>query len=230
MLRETGKELILHTLAAASQSRLANQVIVATDSSEIQKVVESAGGIAVMTDANHVSGSDRVAEAARQVDDEIIVNVQGDEPELDGASIDLLIQTLREQPESKIATLATPITSELAYADPACVKVVTDLKGRALYFSRRPIPALVKSDDFSNWKAKAPNGLLQHIGIYGYHNASLQEFCQLPPTTLEQMESLEQLRFLAHGYHVYVRIVEHFAQGIDTPEDYAAFVNRHGKG
>ena len=222
--------MILHTLEAASQSRLANQVVVATDSSEIQDVVKTAGGIAVMTDTNHVSGSDRVAEAARQIDDEIIVNVQGDEPELDGASIDLLIETLLEQPESKIATLATPITSELAYSDPACVKVVTDLKGRALYFSRRPIPAMVKNEDFANWQARAPNVLLQHIGIYGYRNACLQKFCQLPPTALEQMESLEQLRFLAHGYQVYVRIVEHGAHGIDTPEDYAAFVNRHGKG
>ena len=141
LLRETGKTLIQHTFEAALKATLPSGVIVATDHEEIFREVESFGGRAVMTSPACASGTDRVAEVARQLPEvDLLVNVQGDEPEISGASIDLAVRMLEENPEAVMSTLATPIRSRRQFEDPACVKVVIDDRGRAMYFSRSPIP------------------------------------------------------------------------------------------
>ena len=231
LLQETGKALIQHTYESACQSELADEVIVATDSREISEVIEKAGGRSVLTSDSHQSGTDRIAEAVADVDADLVVNVQGDEPELDGKSIDTLIKSLQDDNSFSVATLATPLKSFDAYRDPACVKVVADKNGRALYFSRSPIPFAREQASLSDWfENEQQQDFLQHIGIYAYRRDCLLRFPQLEPVAMEQIESLEQLRFLHHGWAIQVRIVEHYASGIDTAEDYRLFVNRSRNG
>ncbi len=244
LLEQTGKTLIEHAFIASSQSRLAQRVIVATDSEEIATVVRSFGGEAVMTAVHHQSGSDRVAEAAATIDAELIVNVQGDEPEIEGAAIDRLIESLIQHKSVPVATLATPILSRQQLFDSSCVKVVFDRSGKALYFSRSPIPAPRDEgwvDEYflqghlrsSSTKAApdpiaaAPVIFFQHIGIYAYRREFLLRIPELPRSNAEKIESLEQLRFLHHGYDVLVEIVDQATSGIDTPDDYLRFVNRY---
>ena len=232
LLSKTGKSLIEHTWIAASGSKLADQVVVATDSSEIFETVQGFGGQAVMTSPDHQSGSDRVAEATSVLDAEIIVNLQGDEPELGGEYLDRIIRRLLSDQTVDVATLATPIRSLEQYQDIACVKVVLDHQSRALYFSRSPIPAvrnqLLLTEYFESnkqmWTQDRP--FLQHIGVYGFRRGCLEKLSSLNASSLEQIESLEQLRFLANGWSIGVEIVEHDGIGIDTQADYDVFVNR----
>ena len=228
LLRETGKTLIQHTFEAALRATLPAGVIVATDHEEIFREVESFGGRAVRTSPACASGTDRVAEVARQLPDvELLVNVQGDEPEISGASIDLAVQMLVENPAAVVSTLATPIRSRGQFEDPACVKVVFDHRGRAMYFSRSPIPyprqwddALLKSD---------PPSFYQHMGLYVYRRDFLLQLAQMPPSRMEQIERLEQLRVLEAGQAILVGVVHDLSFGIDTPEDYQQFVRKWGK-
>ena len=238
LLSETGKTLIEHTWQTASGSQLASEIIVATDSREIFETVNAFGGQAVMTSESHRSGSDRVVEAATALDADIIVNLQADEPELDGAFLDRLIERLTNDETAEVATLATPIRSLSQFNNPACVKVVLDHRGRAMYFSRSPIPAVSDSakmnryfgSDSDSESADNQGLFLQHIGVYGFRRKNLLSLPKLNPAPLEKLESLEQLRFLANGWVIGVEIVEHSGTGIDTAEDYAAFVNRVGNG
>ena len=234
LLDETGKTLIEHTYFAARQSQLADQVIVATDSHEIFKAVEAFGGQPMMTNVEHRSGTDRIAEVAGQIDAEFIVNVQGDEPEISGDCIDKVFRRLKNADQPVIATLATPVISAQDLADLSCVKVVFDRFGKALYFSRGPIPMARDSafvaEYFSNSNSDRETVYFQHVGIYGYHRQFLEKISDLLPTAAEQIESLEQLRFLGHGWPVYVDVIQHRASGIDTLEDYALFVNRQRSG
>lgn len=230
LLCETGKTLIEHTWNAACSSQLADQVMVATDSQEILQAVQSFGGQAMMTSARHATGSDRVAEAAEHLDAEILVNLQGDEPELDGESLDRLIRRLIADPV-EVATLATPIRDQEQLHDVACVKVVIDHQQRAMYFSRSPIPAAKRPSDVAQYLASAAAGVspplfLQHLGVYAFRRKSLMSLSGLNPSPLEKVESLEQLRFLANGWSIGVEIIESAGSGIDTPADYAAFVKR----
>ena len=233
LLAETGKPLIQYVWEAASKSRLLSEVLIATDSGEIADAVSQFGGECVMT-GEHPSGTDRIAEAIRNhpAAADIIINIQGDEPEIDAAQIDLLAERLLQHSENEMATLATPIRSVDQLVDSSCTKVVCDLKGNAMYFSRSVIPGCrdcdVK-DQFESMSAANESPWLLHVGLYGYRNEVLQQLASLPPSQLEQLESLEQLRALEHGFRIGVEIVEHPAVGIDTAEDYSAFVNRELK-
>jgi len=226
LLRETGKSLIQHTYEAARQARRPSGVCVATDHEEIFREVQSFGGKAVMTDPEAPSGTDRVAEVARGLCDvDIIVNVQGDEPDLAGESIDLVIKLLEDDRTAVMATLATPIRNQQQWEDPACVKVVFDCRGRALYFSRSPIPYP------RQWEQGMfyidPPKFHQHVGLYAYRRDFLLTLAAMPPSPLERLEKLEQLRVLEAGYSILVGVVDKHTFGIDTPEDYRAFVEKY---
>lgn len=225
LLRETGQTLIQHTFEAARRAKKPGGICVATDHDEILREVQAFGGQAVMTDPNAASGTDRVAEVARTLGDvDIIVNVQGDEPELAGATIDTAIRVLEEDPQCVMSTLATPIRTREQLLDPACVKVVFDARGRALYFSRSPIPHAREWDD-KLLSDERPH-FFQHIGLYAYRRDFLLKLAQLPPCDLEKVEKLEQLRVLDAGYSIAVAVVAEPTIGIDTPADYGAFVSR----
>jgi 3-deoxy-manno-octulosonate cytidylyltransferase (CMP-KDO synthetase) len=235
LLRETGKTLLQHTYEAACAARKPAGVIVATDHPEIAREVKRFHGDFVMTSPDCASGTDRVAEVARKLPRaEILVNVQGDEPEMSPESIDRVIELLEQTPAAGMATLATPIRSAEQFANPACVKVVFDNQGRALYFSRSPIPFVRDAPPQAGASPPPafndPPLLHQHLGIYAYRRDTLLEVSSLPPSSLEQAEKLEQLRMLQSGGTILVAVVEHSASGIDTPADYAAFVARRRAG
>ena len=226
LLRETGKSMIQHTYEAARRAVRPSGICVATDHEAILAEVGRFGGEAEMTDPGAASGTDRVAEVARRLDEvEIVVNVQGDEPELSGESIDLAIRLLEENPEAVMSTLATPIRTREQLDDPACVKVVFDRHGRALYFSRSPIPHARQWDE-QLLHAEPPH-FYQHIGLYAYRREFLLQLAEMRPSELEQIERLEQLRVLEAGHAILVGVVDEPTIGIDTREDYRAFVERH---
>jgi 3-deoxy-manno-octulosonate cytidylyltransferase (CMP-KDO synthetase) len=225
LLRETGKPLIQHTYEAARRARRPAGVCVAADCDEIFQEVRSFGGRAEMTDPAAPSGTDRVAEVARRLTDaDIIVNVQGDEPEIAGSSIDLAIELLEANPDVVMSTLATPIRWRRQLEDPSCVKVVFDAAGRALYFSRSVIPHPRQWDDAL--LASNPPTFHQHVGLYAYRRDFLLQLASMPPCRLEQVEKLEQLRVLDAGYSILVGVIDEPTFGVDTPEDYRAFVEK----
>ena len=222
LLSDTGRTLIQHVVEAARRSKRIGRVIVATDDARIAEAVAGFGGEAVMTNADHPSGTDRVAEVAASLPGAaIIVNLQGDEPEITGHALDLVVSLLENDPEAPMATLATPIREESVYRDPSCVKVVCTRAGRALYFSRSPLP-------FHRDGLPAPGSTLAHLhlGLYAYRREFLLELGTLPPAPLENSERLEQLRVLEAGYPIAVGLVDEPSVGIDTPEDYRRFVER----
>ena len=226
LLCETGKPLIQHTYESACQAQIPQGTIVATDHEEIATTVRAFGGRVAMTSADLASGTDRVAEVASRLPDvDIVVNVQGDEPELSAESIDRVAQLLIERPTAVMSTLATPIRDRRTLEDPACVKVVVDQQGRALYFSRSPIPHVREWND-ALLRADPPLFLL-HLGIYAYRRDFLLRLAKMPTSPLEQAEKLEQLRVLDSGYQIVVDVVDEPTVGIDTLEDYKAFVQRH---
>lgn len=202
----------------------AAEVIVAVDDARIAQALEGAPVRVVMTRADHVSGSDRLAECAERLqwpDDAIVVNLQGDEPLAPPSGIQTVAAALT-QSDAPMATLATPVETVQEFENPSCVKVVTSADGHALYFSRAPVPW--PRDAFAGSRHSLPAGvpLLRHIGIYAYRAGFLRTFSRLPATPLERAESLEQLRVLEHGYRIAVRIApEPFPAGVDTPQDLA---------
>ncbi len=225
LLAETGRVLLEYAWRAACRAQSLDEVIVATDSEEIARVVREFGGRAERT-GEHASGTDRVAEVVRRCCDEaeIVVNVQGDEPELEPDHIDGLVDSLRTETVLQMATLACPIRDRRTLDDPSCVKVVTTVEGRALYFSRHPVPFVREASPESLFEAGTP--WLLHVGLYAYRRDYLLELTGLAPSPLEELERLEQLRALQHGAAIGVSVAEHSAVGIDTPEDYARFVAR----
>ena len=225
LLNETGQPLLQHTYESASRATKPAGLCVAADSPEIAAAVEAFGGRVELTDPDLPSGTDRVAAVARRIEDaEIIVNVQGDEPEIAAEGIDLVIGLLEDNPQAVMATVAAPIRTREQVENPACVKVVFDAAGRAIYFSRSAIPhARTWSDDLLTAE---PAVYYQHIGLYAYRRDFLQQLAQMPPTVLEQVECLEQLRVLSAGHEILVGVVDQPTVGIDTPEDYRAFVAR----
>jgi 3-deoxy-manno-octulosonate cytidylyltransferase (CMP-KDO synthetase) len=224
LLRETGKYLVQHVYEQACLCHSAQTVLVATDDQRISEAVESFGGRVVMTRADHPSGTDRVAEAARSLDADVIVNLQGDEPLLDPSSLDVLPELLAFDPTADVSTLAVPIRSEEQWRNPNCVKVVRDGRGRALYFSRSPIPFV--RDEAPNFHRQPPL-ILQHLGLYAYRRDFLFRLAAMPPSPLEVMEKLEQLRVLAAGHVIQVAVVAHSGLGVDTAEDYERFVRTY---
>jgi 3-deoxy-manno-octulosonate cytidylyltransferase (CMP-KDO synthetase) len=226
LLRETGKTILQHTYESARRAERPAGITVAVDCQRLKDEVESFGGAAVLTDPELPSGTDRVAAVAKQRDDvAIFVNVQGDEPEIAAEAIDRVVELLERSPKASVATLATPIRNRQQLEDPACVKVVHNSDGRALYFSRSPIPYVREWED--RILQQDPPVFLQHIGIYAYRREFLVSMDRLPPSPLEQLEKLEQLRFLQAGHDIRLGVVEHSAAGIDTAADYEAFLRRY---
>jgi len=247
LLADTGKTLIEHTWHAARASSRATHVIVATDSEEIAAVVAAFGGEAVMTSESAPSGTARIVEALGTLGNaDVIVNVQGDEPELAAAAIDSCIDLLDRCPSAGIATLVTPIRSADLLDDPSAVKAELTpwrepgtngswLPGpesagawRAITFSRSRVPAArTWSDDLL---AATPPLWWQHVGLYAYRREVLEAWDRLPDSRLASLESLEQLRPLEAGIGIVAGAIDHAAKGIDTPRDYAAFVERCRRG
>ncbi|MBM3966074.1 MAG: 3-deoxy-manno-octulosonate cytidylyltransferase [Planctomycetes bacterium] len=225
LLAETGMTVLEHTHRAARRSRLAAGITIAVDHVRLANAAEAFGAVFQMTDPNATSGTDRVAEVARSRPDvDVFVNVQGDEPEICGGSIDLAIELLEQNPKADVATLATPIRSKSDLEEPSCVKVVRSHSGLALYFSRSVIPYPRSWDD--SLLGSEPASYLQHIGLYAYRRSFLLSLGELLPSPLEQIEKLEQLRFLQSGRSIAVGIVPRSPKGIDTREDYDAFQKR----
>ncbi len=226
LLEETGQALCVHTARNVLESGLFRRVVVASDSPEVAAVVRAAGLDHVPTSKDHESGTARIAEAARALalderDLEVVVNVQGDEPELAHASLARLLEAFAA-PEVELATLAAPLGAREEFISPHVVKVVCDLRGDALYFSRAPIPH--RRDERGRADAR-PLGL-RHVGVYAFRPRALQWCAALPSTELESSEGLEQLRWLAAGAKLRVVEVEQISLGIDTRADYDAFVRR----
>lgn len=225
LLSDTGRSLIEHTYEAACRARRPVGVVVATDSLEIAEVIRRAGGMAVMTNEACASGTDRVAEVAAGLPDaDVLVNLQGDEPEMAASAIDQVIELLERNPSAPMATLATPLRDAAQIANPACVKVVFDDAGRAMYFSRSQIPFVRETEDFD--LQAEPSMFHQHLGIYAYRRDFLMQLASWPPSRLELAERLEQLRVLERGHSIMVGVTQHTSSGIDTAEDYAKFVAR----
>lgn len=228
LLARTGKPMIQHVVERVLEARAIGRVVVATDDLRIAEAVGAFGGEAVMTSSEHPNGTSRIAEAVESIaagpswsggeEEAIVVNVQGDEPEIEPALVDRLVEALAADREAPMATLASPFADDENPQDPNIVKVVIDQNRRALYFSRAAIP-----HDRDGEGTLEP---LKHLGIYGYRRWFLPRYVTLAPTPLEQCEKLEQLRALEHGYPIAVVRVEARHHGIDTPEQYEAFVQR----
>lgn len=176
-----------------------------------------------MTRSDHPSGTDRVAEVAASLSDELIINVQGDEPEMDPAHIDTLVQLMASASDAQMGSLACPFSRADDVMNPACVKVICDQRGYAMYFSRSVIPYPRDTDG----KVTLPDKWLLHLGIYAYRREFLFELTRAKPSELEQSERLEQLRALQMGVRIAMAVVDHAGGGIDTPEQYAEFVKRY---
>lgn len=223
-----GRPVIRHVYENSLDSRLAADVIVATDSETIFETVLSFGGKAVMTSGDHASGTDRIAEAAASLDHDIIVNVQGDEPLIRGEMIDDVI-TLLDDPAASVGTLAKKITVWREVFDPNVVKVVFDAEGFAFYFSRAPIPYHrdlfgTEARRYGKTGSSRTDGtselfIYKHIGIYSYRRDVLAALSSMPPTRLECLERLEQLRAMENNFRIKVRETFFETMGVDTPED-----------
>jgi len=223
LAKETGKFLIQHVYEQVRLAPLISEVIVATDDQRIADAVASFGGRVVMTRADHPSGTDRIAEVAANLECDVVVNVQGDEPEIEPVNIVQLVELLQDHPECEMATLACPfkLIDGADPKDPNAVKVQIDDQGVAVEFFR----ALPKPQ--TNRESRTTDdGPLLHLGIYAYRRDFLLKFSKMSPTPLEKSERLEQMRAVENGYKIAVGLVRRAAVGIDTPEDYEAFVGR----
>jgi 3-deoxy-manno-octulosonate cytidylyltransferase (CMP-KDO synthetase) len=216
---ETGMPLVQHVVERVKQCRRVREIIVAADDQRIRDVLKPYGTRVVMTSPSHPSGTDRIAEVARGLADDIVVNVQGDEPEIEPEIVDRLIERL-ETSQDDMATAATSFPAGASVSDPNLVKVVRTLAGRAMYFSRSVIP-------FQRDASGPAAAYDLHLGIYAYRRTFLLEYASWPPTPCEAAEKLEQLRALEHGRSMYVLKVDRAAHGIDTAEQYAEFVRRY---
>jgi len=265
LAKDTGKFLIQHVYEQACQAKLIDRVIIAADDRRVVEAAKSFGAECVLTSVKHQSGTDRIAEAVKNVDADIVVNLQADEPEIDPDNIDYVARLLADNPDYPMATLAAPFDNAKQIADPNIVKVVVsscvpstalgtgvrdascekkemdsrfrgndstqyarrntqDDIGRAIYFSRSPIPYDREKAGIGKLEQ-----YLRHIGIYAYRKEFLLKITALPQTPLEKIEKLEQLRALENGFSILVGRVKHTCDGIDTPEQYAEFVKRYKK-
>ena len=250
LVADTGRPLIQHVVEALAGCETIGRVVVATDDPRIADAVAAFGGEAVMT-GEHPNGTSRIAEAVDQLEKrgqtpfpyEIIVNVQGDEPEVPAATVDALVRGLEADAEAEMATLASPFDPAEDPRNPNVVKLVLDRRGRAMYFSRSPIPHDRDAELLGTRPGTAPGNtpgtapgnapgkspgtmMYKHPGLYAYRRGFLKRYPTLEPTPLEQAEKLEQLRVLEHGLPIAVIHAPAPHPGIDTPEQYAAFVQR----
>jgi 3-deoxy-manno-octulosonate cytidylyltransferase (CMP-KDO synthetase) len=222
-----GKTMIQRVYEQTKKSALVSRVVVATDDQRIFDAVSAFGGEAIMTSGSHQTGTDRIAEAARAIECDIVVNVQGDEPLIQPEMNDEAIAPLAADASIEIGTLCKRIERADEAADPNVVKVVFDKNGFALYFSRAPIPW-----DRDNWKTApgAPtNPVYKHIGLYVYRKTFLLEYASLPQTPLEQIEKLEQLRVLENGRRIRVVVTERESFGVDIPADLGKILQHLGE-
>lgn len=226
---ETGQPLVQHVVDRVRRCRNVRDVIVATDDERIVAALRPFGTRCAMTSPAHQSGTDRIAEVARGLADDVVVNVQGDEPEIEPEIVDRLIERLAETTED-MATAATPFPQGADPADPNLVKVIAGLDGRAIYFSRSVIPYDRDRGGPNDRASPAAAAYYLHLGIYAYRRAFLLEFASWQPTPLERTEKLEQLRALEHGRSIGVLTVKRATHGIDTPDQYADFVRRRRMG
>ncbi len=221
-----GKPMVQHVYQRASRAESLSRVIVATDDQRVAEAARGFGAEVALTSPDHASGTDRLAEVARGLECDIVVNIQGDEPLIDPAVIDRAVQPLLLDDQVRMATLATPVKSTEEHHSPTVVKVVVDLHGNALYFSRFPIPYF-RIDDPARQTGAHDTGvhpetgyrLLKHIGLYVYRRETLLWFAELPRSILEATEGLEQLRALENGCPIRVVTVDYSPIGVDTPED-----------
>ena len=204
--------MIEHVYRRAADAPGVDAVVVATDDTRIADAVTAFGGVVRMTDPAHRTGTDRIAEIARDVACDIVVNVQGDEPLIDPSTIGGVVSALRQDPSLQMASSCVALTERADHTNPNVVKVVRSLTGDALYFSRAPIPHLR-----GHGPGRAP--LFKHLGLYGYRRAFLLAFAALPQTPLEVSESLEQLRALEHGHRIHLVETPFDSIGVDTPDD-----------
>lgn len=215
------KPMIQHVYERTARSSLVSDIIIATDDERIMTVVKQFGGKCVMTSPKHETGTDRLAEVARGIDSDIIVNVQGDEPLIDPAMIDLAIEPFRSSQNLLMGTLKSRITCLHDFLSPNVVKVVTDKDGYALYFSRSPLPFFrdrwqdLKDESFASGRMLCH----KHVGLYVYQRDFLIRFASMPQTELETYEKLEQLRALENGVRIKVMETSFESIGVDTPED-----------
>lgn len=221
LAKDTGKFLIRHTWEQASLAELPEKVIIATDDQRVLDAAKSFGAECVMTSTEHKSGTDRIAQAVADLDVDIVVNLQADEPEIDPGNVDYLAQLLIDSPHCEMATLAAEFQNADQIADPNIVKVITDSRDRAIYFSRSVIPYNRESSGIGH-----VGQYLRHLGIYAYRKEFLLKITTLEQTPLEKTEKLEQLRAIENGFAILVGKVKHTCDGIDTPEQYAQFVAR----
>ena len=237
LAKDTGKFLIQHVYAQAKLAKLPDRVIIAADDKRIAEAAKSFGAECIMTNPDCPSGTDRIAEAVGGLDFDIVVNLQGDEPEIDPANIDTVAKLLADDPKCQMATLASEFETKEQIADSNIVKVVTmnneqlpkgmpygRTMDRAVYFSRSVIPYDRQQGGIGEIK-----NYLRHIGIYAYRRDFLLKITKLPQTPLEKLEKLEQLRAIENGFDILVAKVKHTCAGIDTPEQYAEFVKRYAK-
>jgi 3-deoxy-manno-octulosonate cytidylyltransferase (CMP-KDO synthetase) len=213
-----GEPMIQRVYERALRSSRLQRLLVATDDERIAAVVRTFGGEALLTGSNHPSGTDRLAEACRLLEldnEDLIVNIQGDEPLLQPIMVDLLVDALLQASQCPMATLACMSSDDAAFVNPNVVKVVVDGQWRALYFSRAPIPCRRDA-------AHGARAFLRHLGFYAYRQAFLQQFTQYPPSELERLEQLEQLRALEYGHPIQVAQSPVETLGVDSPEDLKA--------
>lgn len=226
-LREVaGRPLIEHVWRRVSSASRLARVVVATDDERIRDAVAAFGGEVVLTAAEHATGSDRIGEVLPRLDESVILNVQGDEPEIETGLLDDLVERLAREPDLAATTAAAPFPEGASPADPDRVKVVLDVRGRALYFSRASIPGRPSA----TWGGTAgETSPLLHLGVYAYRRWALERFLSLPRGDLECTESLEQLRLLENGLSIGVVKIARAHWGIDTAADLEAFADRMGR-
>jgi 3-deoxy-manno-octulosonate cytidylyltransferase (CMP-KDO synthetase) len=223
-----GKPMIQWVYERTKRSHLVGRVVVATDDDRIMQAVAAFGGEAIMTSSSHQTGTDRIAEVARDLDCEIVVNVQGDEPLIQPEMIDQAIEPLIEDPSIPMGTLCNKIERREEAFDPNVVKVVFDKNNFALYFSRAPLPW-----DRDQWSGKRSlselplsGAMYKHVGLYVYRREFLLAYAALPQTPLETLEKLEQLRALEHGHKIKVMVTRHESFGVDIPDDLGKILRR----
>lgn len=213
-----GKPLIQWVWEAALRCKSLHEIFVATDDERIAAACRRFGARAVMTSVDCPSGSDRLAEAVRGSDFDVVVNIQGDEPLMDAETVDLCVNTILNDETAGVVSAMTPFKADEDYTEPHMVKVVTDQRGYAMYFSRAPIPDRRRLDEAELQTAAWP---MKHVGLYVYRRAALEQFVELAPSRYELTEKLEQLRLLEAGIKIRMIKVSGAAVGVDTPEDVA---------
>ena len=215
---DTGIPLIIHVARAAAACHRLDKVLIASDADSILETARAHGFEGCRTAAHHPNGTSRIAEVVESMDCDLVVNIQADEPEMDPAAIEAGIRALEAAPDCQVGTIAAPMTPSDDALDPNIVKVVVDRSNRAMYFSRAGIP--FDRDDSGDRHS------LRHVGLYVYRREFLSVYAGLEPTPAEKLEKLEQLRILEHGHRIAVGIHDCSHEGIDTPEQYRAFVDR----